>query len=151
MKQSILKMRSSFYEVDGQICSLFKCYIRLTTKKTSTSCDQLNGNVIILTKFSSLAALEVARMTTSSAASDENFVKMTLTFRFQWAFCTSCFPTSRAYNADRFLMDPPPHDVVFWWYIHTSPCMLPLPCRPGQHRIAIHTAASVNHAYINRK
>ena len=36
-----------------------------------------NGNVIILTKFSSLAALEVVRMTTSSATSDENFIKMT--------------------------------------------------------------------------
>ena len=36
-------------------------------------------------KCSSLAALEVVKMTTSSAASDENFVKMT-TFLFQW-FC----------------------------------------------------------------
>ena len=34
-------------------------------------------------KFSSLAALKVVKMTTSSAASDENFVKMT-TFPFQW-------------------------------------------------------------------
>ena len=34
-------------------------------------------------KCSSLAALEVVKMTTSSAASDENFVKMT-TFLFQW-------------------------------------------------------------------
>ena len=42
-----------------------------------------NGNVVILTKSSSLAALEVVKMTTSSAASDENFVKMT-TFLFQW-------------------------------------------------------------------
>ena len=42
-----------------------------------------NGNVFILMKFSSLAALKVVRMTTSSAASDENFVKMT-TFSFQW-------------------------------------------------------------------
>ena len=33
-------------------------------------------------KCSSLAALEVVKMTTSSAASDENFVKMT-TFLFQ--------------------------------------------------------------------
>ena len=33
-------------------------------------------------KFSSLAALKVVKMTTSSAASDENFVKMT-TFPFQ--------------------------------------------------------------------
>ena len=41
-----------------------------------------NGNVFILMKFSSLAALKVVKMTTSSAASDENFVKMT-TFSFQ--------------------------------------------------------------------
>ena len=35
-------------------------------------------------KFSSLAALEVVKMTTSSAASDENFVKMTaLLFQFR--------------------------------------------------------------------
>ena len=36
-----------------------------------------NWNVFILMKFSSLAALEVVKMTTSSAANDENFVKMT--------------------------------------------------------------------------
>ena len=40
-----------------------------------------NENVSILIKFSSLAAPEVVKMTTSSAASDENFVKMT-TFLF---------------------------------------------------------------------
>ena len=34
-------------------------------------------------KFSSLTALEVVKMTTSSAVSDENFIKMT-TFMFQW-------------------------------------------------------------------
>ena len=39
-------------------------------------------NVVILMKFSSLAALEVVKMTTSSAASDENFVKI-MTFSFQ--------------------------------------------------------------------
>ena len=36
------------------------------------------GNVVILTKFSSLVALEVVKMTTSGAASDENFVKIFL-------------------------------------------------------------------------
>ena len=41
------------------------------------------GNVIILMKFPSLSALEVVKLTTSSAANDENFVKMT--FPFQWA------------------------------------------------------------------
>ena len=40
-------------------------------------------NVVILTKFSSLAALEVVILTTSSAASDEHFIKMK-TFPFQW-------------------------------------------------------------------
>ena len=42
-----------------------------------------NGNVIILTKFSSLAALKVVILTTFGAASDENFIKM-MTFSFQW-------------------------------------------------------------------
>ena len=42
-----------------------------------------NANVIILMKLSSLAALEVVKMTTSSAASDENFIKI-ITFSFQW-------------------------------------------------------------------
>ena len=42
-----------------------------------------NENVVILTKFSSLAAPEVVKMTTSSAASDENVIKIT-TFPFQW-------------------------------------------------------------------
>ena len=45
--------------------------------------EHWNRNVVVLMKFSSLAALEVVKMTTSSAASDENFVKMT-TFSFQW-------------------------------------------------------------------
>ena len=42
-----------------------------------------NGNVIILMKFSSLAALKVVILTTFGAASDENFIKM-MTFSFQW-------------------------------------------------------------------
>ena len=42
-----------------------------------------NKNVVILTKFSSLATLEVVILTTSSAASDEHFIKMK-TFPFQW-------------------------------------------------------------------
>ena len=40
-----------------------------------------NGNVVILTKFSSLAALKVVILTTFGAASDENFIKM-MTFPF---------------------------------------------------------------------
>ena len=50
-----------------------------------------NENVVILTKFSSLAALEVVILTTFSAASDENFIKMK-TFPFQCIpdyFCTT--------------------------------------------------------------
>ena len=42
-----------------------------------------NGNVVILTKFSSLAALKVVILTTFGAASDENFIKM-MTFPFLW-------------------------------------------------------------------
>ena len=37
---------------------------------------------VILMKFSSLVALEVVEMTTSSAASDENIVKMTFPFQY---------------------------------------------------------------------
>ena len=40
---------------------------------------------VILMKFSSLAVLEVVILTTSSAASDENFINMT--FPFQWISC----------------------------------------------------------------
>ena len=38
-----------------------------------------NGNIFILMKLPSLAALEVVKMTNSNAASDENFMKI-LTF-----------------------------------------------------------------------
>ena len=50
-------------------------------------CKQLvqhwNGNVVILMAFSSLVALKVVTLTTFSATSDENFIKM-MTFLFQW-------------------------------------------------------------------
>ena len=39
-----------------------------------------NANVDIFTKFLSLAVQKVAKMTTSSATSDENFMNMTFTF-----------------------------------------------------------------------
>ena len=42
-----------------------------------------NENVVILTKFTTLVALEVVILTTSSAASDENFIKIK-TFPFQY-------------------------------------------------------------------
>ena len=44
-----------------------------------------NGDVIILTKFSSLTALEVVILTTSRAVSDENLVRMTA-FSFPWSY-----------------------------------------------------------------
>ena len=43
--------------------------------------QQWNEIVVILMKFASLSALEVVKMTTPSAVSDENVVKMT-TFSF---------------------------------------------------------------------
>ena len=46
----------------------------------------LKWNVIILMEFSSLAALEVVILTTSSAANDENLIKMT-TFPFHSITC----------------------------------------------------------------
>ena len=44
--------------------------------------DHCSRNITILTKFSSMAALEGVKMTPSSAANEENFVKMT--FPFKW-------------------------------------------------------------------
>ena len=46
---------------------------------------QWNGNVIILTKFLSLAELAIVEMTNSGAASGENFVKMAK-FSFQYRY-----------------------------------------------------------------
>ena len=47
------------------------------------------GYVVILRKFSLLAALEVVKMTTSSAASDENFLK--ISFLVQCSYNLSAF------------------------------------------------------------
>ena len=49
---------------------------------------QCNGNIFISMKFSSMVSLEVVKMTTSVAASYENFVTMTV-FSFQcvWQLC----------------------------------------------------------------
>ena len=66
--------------------------------------DHYNGNVIILMKFLSLAALEVVILTTSSAASDENFVKM-MTFPFQ----------RKEYNKHG-LMTLSSNRVTCWWF-----------------------------------
>ena len=56
-----------------------------TNTTFTTHRNYWNGNVIILTKFSSLAALKVVILTTFGAASDENFIKM-MTFSFQWCW-----------------------------------------------------------------
>ena len=66
-----------------------------------------NGNVFILMKFSSVAAMEVVKMTTSNAASDENFVKMT----------TLLFGFSVVTTADLLLIEYIPlskHGSVWW-------------------------------------
>ena len=62
------------------------------------------NKVIILTKFSSLAALEVVNLTTSSAAIDENFIKVK-TFQFQ------CL---RAQSGRHFTKYPT-RPGGFWW------------------------------------
>ena len=56
-----------------------------------------NKNVVILTKFSSLAALEVVILTTSSAASDEHFIKMK-TFPFQCSSHNHYQPTIETFR-----------------------------------------------------
>ena len=53
----------------------------LDTQAIAQMAVHWNGNVVILIKFSSQAELKVVKMTASSAASDENFVKIT-TFLF---------------------------------------------------------------------
>ena len=58
------------------------------TRPEWDKCIHWNGNVVTLMKFSSLAALEVAILTTFSAASDENFIKM-MTFPVQCYNVTS--------------------------------------------------------------
>ena len=70
-----------------------------------------NGKVFILMKCSSLAALEVVKMTTSSAASDENFVKMT-TFLFQCtAMCsTVCLSAEMTW-----------HRAILGWFYKRAP------------------------------
>ena len=59
-------------------------------ERCNSSAPHWNGNVVILTKFSSVAALEVVILTTFSAASDENFIKMK-TFPFQCSNAVTSF------------------------------------------------------------
>ena len=68
-----------------------KCLLKWCSIRYWSNPIHWNKNVVILTKFSSLAALEVVILTTSSAASDEHFIKMK-TFPFQcnkkpWPLC----------------------------------------------------------------
>ena len=73
--------------------------VHLWMKQKAYFWIQWNGNVLILMKFSSLAALDVVKMTTSSAANDENFFKMT-TFS---SLCTLIlFPSTTPLNYSRF-------------------------------------------------
>ena len=84
-----------------------------------------NGKVFILMKCSSLAALEVIKMTTSSAASDENFVKMT-TFLFQcllqiWSGFDLC-PCRFLWNMHfRGALISPPFSFIIKILIHGKP------------------------------
>ena len=72
-----------------------------------------NGNVVILMKFSSLAALEVVILTTSGAASDDNFVNMT-TFPIQW-FCSLCHQSGSNENGYFFALIEVFWHVSFAW------------------------------------
>ena len=87
----------------------------------SLYCYHSNRNVILI-KFSSLPALKVVKMTTFSAASDENFIKM-MTFP---SHCTRCITlTSQAcffvflmhYESSRrrdFSFHQSPNDLCCW-------------------------------------
>ena len=74
--------------------------------------DHWNENVVILMKFSSLAALEVVILTTFSAASDENFIKMK-TFPFQW-------PSSVAYMCAGLILGLRPANERRGYLVTTS-------------------------------
>ena len=64
------------------LCCVFWCFNMFREDPYDT---HWNENAVILTKFSSLAALKVVILTTFSAASDENFIKMK-TFPFQCTY-----------------------------------------------------------------
>ena len=59
-----------------------KCQVCIHDISLCKLVQHLNGNVVILMAFSSLVALKVVKVTTFSATSDENFIKM-MTFLFQ--------------------------------------------------------------------
>ena len=76
----------------GQVI-IITCRIDTLSRVRIRSVLRWSENVVILTKFSSLAAQKVVKMTTCSAANDENFVKMA-TFSFQ---CT-CIRLGTSFN-----------------------------------------------------
>ena len=98
------------------VCYVWHRTLPLSICKPDLSVHHWNGNVFILMKFSSLAALEVVKMTTSSAASDENFVKMT-TFLFQCIWCPLPCPCYVAYRLIHLLLWAP-----FQYKDHLSRC-----------------------------
>ena len=76
-----LRIAEGLGEVNNEECRPSDHYLYYCPGALSLS-QHRNGNIVILTKISSLAALKVVILTTSSAASDENFIKM-MTFAFQ--------------------------------------------------------------------
>ena len=78
-----------------------------------------NENVILM-KFSSLITLEVIKMTTSSAASDEKFVKMTFSFHYM----TEITVCSRGYENQIFESTPAHRSLnenMYWHDFETVP------------------------------
>ena len=75
----LLKFCMKFCILDG----ITKCLIICVHKDSLyVTCQYWNRNILL--KFSSLAALEVVILTTSSAGSDENFIKVTFLFQWSW-------------------------------------------------------------------
>ena len=77
-----------FGELRGKSCVCMQGRIHLyegyPAWKVSAHHQHWNEYVVTLTTFSLLAALEVVILTTSSAANDENYIKMK-TFPYQWS------------------------------------------------------------------
>ena len=79
--QQLPQYRRSKIEENGKINCMNLLRIIIHNHKTQQNCATIlhwNGNVINLAKFSSLVALAVVKMTTASAASNENSVKITI-------------------------------------------------------------------------
>ena len=82
----------------------------ILTKFSSLTALEVVGNVIILTKCSPMAALGVFVLTTFSATIDENFVSL-MTFPFQWerkVHCNDVILTSWHFNSptNRLFVQP---------------------------------------------